>query len=142
MSFTLRHDFSAAPRVLYDGVEAYQFALDAQNPDLPQVRLDVTRPEAARWRHYYVDAELNALSRLLGWEMRFVLNKEWAYHPGVARPVYLYPLHHHGEELTLSYAYDERSPGHFAYWLHAVAARAQTDAEFARRVAHIKTHWL
>ena len=113
MSFTLRHDFSAAPRVLYDGVEAYQFALDAQNPDLPQVRLDVTRPEAARWRHYYVDAELNALSRLLGWEMRFVLNKEWAYHPGLARPVYLYPLRHHGEELTLSYAYDERSPWAF-----------------------------
>ena len=65
--------------------------------------------EASRWRHYFNDAELNALSRLLGWEMRFLLNREVAYHPGFAHLVNLYPLLHGGEELILSYAHDERS---------------------------------
>ena len=139
--FILRHDFRAAPHVIYDGVEAYDFPLGALAPDLPRLRLNVARSEVSRWRHYFNDAELNALSRLLGWEMRFLLNREVAFHPGFAHLVNLYPLLHSGEELILSYAHDERSAGHFTYWLVAVVARAQTQKEFERRVGLIEKHW-
>ena len=142
MMFQLRHDFRTAPRTLYDGFETTVVPLHGAAPGLPDLRLDLTQPEASAWRHYYVDAELNALRRLLGWEMRFVLNREWAYHPEFGQRVNLVPLFHHGEEWTLSYASEERSPARYIFWLVAVLVRPQSRDEFLRRRAQIVRHWL
>ena len=142
MDFQQIVTFLDAPKVIADGdeVEVIRFALLETGSQEFVLRIDA--PECRRWRHYYTDKELNALSQMLRFEFRFLMSREEVYHAALGQSIALCPLYEKGSLYTVCYAYTEQSNGHYVFWLLGMVKSEIALPEHTLRVENIKRYWL
>jgi hypothetical protein len=141
-SFLLVERHVDSPRVIHSGADVPRLTFEACGSTGEYLlSVDLDSLAARGWRHYYTDAELQALQVLFCWGLRFILGSETAVAVPFGRPVYLQPLYKYRSEWTVCFCYDEVSPLHFVYWLIGVARRNLDRAEYNRRMEELGQYW-
>lgn len=139
MPFSFLLDYQATPLLFYDGAEFATLPLEV--PGLAESFLiELYRSETRHWRHCFTPPELQHLKDLHRLDFRFTVVGEWAIFPAIQQELELRSFWRDGQELSVAFSYDERSPRPFVAWLVAVVTRPLDEKEYRRRIVVLE-HW-
>lgn len=104
--------------------------------------LDWAKPECKKWQHYYNDSELNTLSRILKFGLRFFANDETAINETSGFILDFQPFWRDGFEYSICFSYKEFAPNYGRCFLNAILVRELSKKDFNKRVTEIKKYWM